>query len=222
MIFFIFALTVYVCALLIYKQSPDSLKENSLTFYENFKTIRASLFSGLLFLIIFLFVSDFKYLVINETLYKIFALNNYWELSKFWLFQVITHLFIHNDLYHLLGNVSGIGIASIYERRVGSKRFLIVFAVASLVSIPSIIFYPKGTSICGISGGVFGLFAAYFTDHKTLTFKKWLGAILGCIFLFTILSITTGFKHNVDYTGHTMGAIGAIIYCRLTNSRRFS
>ena len=139
--------------------------------------------------------------------------------------QGITHLFIHSDLYHVAANVSGIGLASIYERRVGSKRFMAVLAVASVTSIPSIIFYPEYTAICGISGGVFGLGAAYFTDYDNLTTKEWFYAVLLGIFLMVLFSIQGEFKSNpseylqleVDHIGHLMGFVGAIIYCRLTS-----
>tara|TARA_A100001015_G_scaffold312144_1_gene416726 strand:- start:149 stop:799 length:651 start_codon:yes stop_codon:yes gene_type:complete len=209
--------------LVFFKPSPNSLKEAPLSFFKNFKSIRVSLFSGLLFLIIFLFVSDFKFLIINETLLKILALNNIWELSKLWPLQGITHLFIHYDLLHVATNVIGIGLASIYERRVGSKRFLIVLVVASLASIPSVIFYPKGVLVCGISGGVFGLFAAFWIDHKNLTFKEWIYAIIGFVFIVILLSFeneigtisSLDLKYSIDHIGHAMGVIGVIIYCRL-------
>ena len=46
--------------------------------------------------------------------------------------------------------------------------------------------------VCGISGGVFGLFAAFCIDHKNLTFKQWIKTIIGFVFIAIILSIPLG------------------------------
>lgn len=78
-------------------------------------------------------------------------------------------------------------------------------------------------TVCGISGGVFGLAAAYFTDEDELTIIEWGSAILLFAFLMFIFSIEGEFKSTsdetintqVDHIGHIFGEIGAIIYCRL-------
>jgi rhomboid protease GluP len=139
-----------------------------------------------------------------------------------WPIQAITHLFIHGSLLHLLSNVMCIGILSVYERRVGSRRFLAVLSVSCIASIPSIFFYSLPTIICGISGGVFGLAAAYFTDHDDLTNKEWVYGVisflcLALFFSFRELLETNSQREislNIDYYGHALGAMGAIIYCR--------
>ena len=137
--------------------------------------------------------------------------------------QAISHLFIHINFVHVLTNLGGIGIASAYERRVGASRYLKVLAVAGISSIPSIFFYASPIGVCGISGGVFGLAAAYFTDHKGLTTKEWVYAIFLFAFLMAIFALQNKYQHNlasgldfqVDHIGHILGTIGAILYCRL-------
>lgn len=230
MILFLSISAIYIGILIFYRPLPNSIKADPLSLSDNFSAIKASLFSGLLFLITFLFTSDLEFLVVNEKLYALLALNNTWELARYWPIQAITHLFIHSDLYHVAENVSGIGLASLYERRVGSKRFLAVLAVASVVSIPSIFFYPESTAVCGISGGVFGLAAAYFTDHNSLTTKEWFYAILLGAFLIVLFSLQgelishpiNYLQLKVDHMGHLMGFIGAIIYCRLTSKKKLT
>jgi len=225
MILFLSISAIYSGILLFYRPLPDSIKANPLSLSDNYRAIKASLFLGPFFLIVFLFTSDLEFLVVNKNLYDLFALNNAREITPYWPIQAITHLFIHSDLYHVAANVSGIGLASVYERRVGSKRFISVFAAACVASIPSIFFYPTSTAICGISGGVFGLAAAYFTDHDNLTTKEWFYAVLLGTFLMVLFLIQGEFKSNsneylqlrVDHIGHLMGFIGAIMYCRLTS-----
>ena len=125
-----------------------------------------------------------------------------------------------------MANVTGLGLLSVYERRVGARRFLAVVGVASVASIPSALLY-SNAYVSGISGGVFGLAAAYFTDHERLTRKEWLMAIAFFAFIALVLSLdsalrTSGDKtlgFQIDHIGHVLGAIGGIVYCRLVPAR---
>ncbi len=225
MILFLFISASYVGILLFFRPTPASLKADPLPLSKNFDAVKASLFSGLFFLIIFLFTSGFEFRVIDEHLYWLLALNNIEEMSTFRPMQAITHLFIHINLYHVVANVSVLGLTSVYERRVGSKRFITVLTVASVASIPSILFYSEDIAVSGISGGVFGLAAAYFTDHEDLTAKEWFYAISLATFLVVVFTLegelksraNSNLQFQVDHIGHAMSAITAIIYCRLTS-----
>jgi len=230
MILFCLISSLYVGVLLFLRPSPNSLKAAPLTFSQNFRCIEASLFSGMLFLGIFFITSNFTFIVIDEKLYGLLALNNVLEFSYLWPLQLITHLFIHFNLLHVLTNVTCLGITSAYERRVGSKRFLTVFAISGLASVPSVFFYSTATSICGISGGIFGLAAAYFTDDENLTIKEWIQAIIIFICLAILFALEGELRSHseknlqlrVDHIGHVLGAIGAIIYCRLRPAHKKS
>lgn len=189
MILFLISNLIYILGLLLIKPAPNSLKAKPLTYAQNFKLVWASLCSGLFLLFVFLITSNYGFLVVDEHIYHLLALNNELEQALFWPFQSITHLIIHANPMHLLTNVFGIGIASVYERRVGAKRFLSVLAVGSIASIPSIFFYSETVTVCGISGGVVGLAAAYFTDEDELTIKEWSFAILLFTFLMFIFSL---------------------------------
>jgi membrane associated rhomboid family serine protease len=225
MIFFIIFSLLYSIILLLIKPSPKSLKAKPLTFWENFYQIRASLFSGLAILFIFFVITRFSFTTVDENIFSLLCLtNNFTELSLVPT-QAITHLFIHGSLIHLLSNVIGLGLTSVYERRVGWRRFLSVLAVGSLASVPSIFFYSEPVTVCGISGGVFGLGAAYFTDGAGLTTKEWMTSVLLFGMLASLLTLQGEFTTavnaldmQVDHLGHAMGAVGAILYCRIKPS----
>ena len=223
MISFVIISATYIGVLVFYRPAPESLKELPPSILENIQQIKASLCVGLILLSIYLLISGFKYREIDSSLYRLFGLNNLSEMAIFWPFQVFTHLFIHANLYHLLSNVFGIGLASVYERRVGSRRYLAVLLVGAFSSILSIFFYTEPIILCGISGGVFALAAAYFVDHENLTTKEWIYAILLFLVLAVIFSWagegdTSGTEEittQINHIGHALGALGGVIYCRL-------
>ena len=226
MIFFLIIILVYPALLVLIKPAPASLKAPPLTYSENFKSVYASILTGVFISFVFLLISDFTFINVNENLYGLLALNNDFENVVIWPLQAISHLFIHADPLHLLANLSGLGLASVYERRVGARRYFSVLLVGALASIPSFFFYPGSVSVCGISGGVFGLAAAYFTDEERLNLKEWVGAILAFFALVLVFTLADELKSmtrqtgkaptiQMDHIGHVLGALGAILYCRL-------
>lgn len=225
MILFLIISIAYAATLLLVKPAPTSLKAKTFTFLQNLKQVKAALVLGELLIVIFYVITDFSFIKINENLYRTFSLPGGFNLNKLWFLQSITHLFIHLNFIHIVSNVSVLGLMSIYERRVGSTRFLKVLTASSIASIPSALFYSSESTICGISGGIFGLAAAHFTDQKAITTKEWLQAIIFFIVIVAALSFADGLKSSnisdsfqVDYLGHILGAIGGIVYCKLKPS----
>ena len=224
MILFTVITTLYVTILLFLRPIPESLKAKRVSFKEHFMSIKMSLFFGVLILVVFLLTTHFTFLKTDENIFKILALNNDRSFSNIWWIEIFTHQFVHLNLQHLLTNLIGLGLASMYERRAGSKRFVMVLFVSSMASTLSIFFYTQTIFVAGISGGVFGLGAAYFTDNHTLTTKEWLKAIVLFVFLMAVFSLqdigkTKNASFAVDYFGHILGALGAILYCRLRRSK---
>lgn len=226
MIIYIILLILYVGLLLFIKPAPRSFRDNQITIKENFFSIKGSLLLGVLLLTIHLFATDFTFLHISKKAYSLFALNNL-DNNHLWIFQYFTHLFIHLNLLHLVGNLTMLGLLSAYERKVGLKRYLTVLLVSGLVSGLSILFYNENIYSSGISGGLFGLAAAFFTDENNLTLKDWMYAI----FVFFVLAIIVSFRDfyeiqslnninfKIDYFAHIIGALAAIIYTRLVKQK---
>jgi len=221
MIFYTILLISYVGILLLIKPAPNSFRDKPITIKENFLAIKGSLFLGVLLLTIHLLVNDFTLLGAQEKTYQIFALNNI-ENNGLLIMQFFTHPFIHLNLLHLVSNITMLGLLSVYERKVGLKRYMAVLIVSGLVSGFSIFFYTEYIYSLGISGALFGIGAAYFTDDKNLTLKDWIYAILTFFVLFAIISFRDFYEmqklkninFNIDYLAHVLGALGAIVYTR--------
>lgn len=227
MILFLAISIVYIVLLITIRPAPSSLREAKPTLHQSFVGVRATLGSGVLLLTIFFFTSNYEFLELDKQVYERFTLQNGRNEHEFWPATIITHLFLHINLAHLLANVFYIGIASLYERRVGPGRFLAVLIVSSLASIPSALFYPQDYAFCGISGGVLGLAAAFFTDHEDISLKEWIQATVFFAFIFSAISFGemhkaskyTSLGLQVDHIGHILGAMAAVLYCRIAPTR---
>lgn len=86
--------------------------------------------------------------------------------SRPWI--LLTAIFLHGSVTHVLFN--GLGLAmfgSILEQTIGSKRFLLLFFGAGLLSsIASTFFY---SAVVGASGAIFGIIGALAVLQPTLT-----------------------------------------------------
>lgn len=107
----------------------------------------------------FYVTTDFDF-VVNELDYFQYSLINDADIFLSSPYRVFTNIFIHADFVHFLGNILGLGLSSLYERRVGAKRFLLVLFISFMVSNLSILFYSGDVVESGMSGGIFGLGAA--------------------------------------------------------------
>lgn len=219
MIWFTVTALAYVLPLVFIRPAPESLRDARPSLLVSARQISASLLVGLLLIAVFAFTTRGTFWEVSTARYALLALNNDLQAVHLWPIQLFTHLLVHASPLHLLANLSMLALASLYERRVGHGRFLRVLLVASLCSVPSAWLYTQGYTVCGLSGGIFGLGAAYVCDHPNLSLKDWLVAIALFAFVATLLSVANAYKvpdqpgMQTDHIGHALGAIGAIVYC---------
>ncbi len=220
--FLIVTALLYVLGLLLYRPEPLSLKSPLLSFNKNLQQVKGTLFLSCFLIGVFLITANLESLDIQERFLTLFGLHTTLEPSAKGFGQLLTHNFIHLNAIHLLLNVVALVILSSYERRVGTVRFFVVFAMASLGSSISLIFNGNDLYIAGASGGIYGLGAAFFTDHKNTSLSDWFKLIGLFVFVVFILSLEDMVKGHsqalpfaVDTWGHALGALTAILFCKL-------
>jgi len=83
------------------------------------------------------------------------------------VWQPLTYMFVHGDLWHLVGNMLGLYVfGSEFERAFGRDRFLTFYAICGLVGgfayviISGLGLVPTYVPIVGASGSVYGLLIA--------------------------------------------------------------
>ena len=85
--------------------------------------------------------------------------------ARFEPWRVITHMFMHGGLMHLLGNMWFLWLfGDNVEDRLGRGRFALLYATAGLVALASQVAADPGSAIAmiGASGAVAGVLGAYF------------------------------------------------------------
>jgi membrane associated rhomboid family serine protease len=144
-----------------------------------------------------------------------------WAFERPW--TVVTYMFLHGDLMHLLFNMLGLFFfGGQVEDRLGPRRFATMYFLSGIAgAIASFIFAPRNP-IIGASAGVFGVmfcFAYYWPNAPIMIWgivpvpAKWL--VIGT----TLLSLWSGFggvSGGVAHFAHLGGYAGAYLYLKWT------
>ena len=150
----------------------------------------------------------------------------YWlEDPRFEPFQIVTHMFVHNNQMHLLFNMFALYMfGSMVEHTIGSKRFLSLYFSAGLGAVilhQVIMFFQHSYygvnafgGAAGASGAVMGVlvsFAVLFPNARLMLLfppipikAKYLALALVAIDLFFGIS---GVDNNVGNWAHLGGAL---------------
>ncbi len=148
--------------------------------------------------------------------------------------SLITSMFLHGSLLHLLGNMLYLWIfGNNIEDVLGSFRFFLFYLICGLAaSLTQIAAMPQSqTPIIGASGAVAGVLGAYwilFPRARVMTFIFLFiyinvvpipaGIVLGFWFIAQILNI--GIGGGVAWFAHIGGFLAGIILVRLHSRRR--
>jgi len=142
-------------------------------------------------------------------------------LSQPW--TLITHMFLHSGPLHILFNMMFLFFfGPELERRIGGKRFLIVFFVSGLIaalgySLWSVFVLGSGAPAVGASGALFGIFAclAVLAPHiQVYVYFIPMKITYALIFfaLFDLLFIGSG--DQIARSAHLSGLVAGLLFGR--------
>ena len=137
----------------------------------------------------------------------VFSLKNVLE-GRLW--TVVTAIFVHANLLHLLGNMIFLYVfGNTLESVTDSKHMLLAFFLGGLLSFPlSLPFFPPGATFVGASAAIFTLTAVVML-LKPLRFS-WLllmpvGLVAVLYFLYNALAVYLNQQSDVAYISHIIG-----------------
>ena len=140
---------------------------------------------------------------------------------------VVTYMFLHGDLMHLLFNMLALFFfGPRVEDRILSRPFAILYFLSGITgALLSVIFSP-GSPIIGASGGVFGVMLAFawFWPHE----KIFIWGVLPVparvlVILTTLFALWSGFGGvggGIAHFAHLGGYLGAFVYLRWLDRKR--
>ena len=151
------------------------------------------------------------------------------------LLTLLTSMFLHGSLFHLLGNMLYLWIfGNNIEDRLGPVRFALFYLVCGVVaSLTHVLFQPgSGVPMIGASGAIAGVLGAYWIVFprarvKTLIFLIFYidvvpipaGIVLGIWFVLQLLNV--GLGGGVAWFAHIGGFLSGILLIRLALGKGF-
>jgi len=137
----------------------------------------------------------------------VFSLKNFLE-GRVW--TVVTAIFVHANLIHLLGNMIFLYVfGNTLESVSNSKRMLLAFFLGGILSfLLSIPFFPPDATFVGASAAIFTLTAVVMLV-KPLRFS-WLllmpvGLVAVLYFVYNAVAVYYHVQDNVAYISHIIG-----------------
>lgn len=201
------------------KDINKKTEENNKTFEKTFKPkkIMVTPFLIAICVIMFIitcFVQGFTALSgVYSTVAQSLGANNYDLVVSGEIWRLITHMFLHGSLMHIILNMYSLFVlGSQMETFIGKVKFIIVYLISGIVGgLLSIALDPTSTSV-GASGAIFGMLGAmlYFGYH----YRTYLGAaIKQQIIPIIILNLLIGFSPNsgIDNWAHIGGLVGGVL-----------
>jgi rhomboid protease GluP len=132
--------------------------------------------------------------------------------------RLITSMFLHGGLMHLLGNIYGLVIAGLFlEPIIGKKNYFILYFVSGICASLASMCWHENTLSVGASGAIFGLYGALLMLLFTDVFKGGKTIIFWLIGPYVVVNLLLGMTGGIDNTAHIGGLLsgaitGAIIY----------
>ncbi len=140
---------------------------------------------------------------------------------------VVTYMFLHGDLMHLLFNMLALFFfGPRVEDRILSRPFAILYFLSGITgALLSVVFSPS-SPIIGASGGVFGVmlaFAWFWPDEKIFIWGVLPVPARILVILTTLFTLWSGFGgvgSGVAHFAHLGGYVGAFLYLRWLDRKR--
>ena len=140
--------------------------------------------------------------------------------------RLLTSMFLHGGIVHLILNITGLVIAAIFvEPLLGRKKYFILYILSGLCGSLASIWWYSNTISVGASGAIFGLYGAILGLTLTKAFPKGQGGgILFFIGIYVVINLLWGLTGGIDNAAHIggllSGAILGIILYRLDEQKK--
>jgi membrane associated rhomboid family serine protease len=144
------------------------------------------------------------------------ALRYYPPYTSIQPWRMLTSLFVHGSILHILFNMYSLFVLGPeLERLVGRWRFLALFVLSGLGGSVAVLLSSPNSAVIGASGAIFGLFGAYFVIARHL------GGNSRQLIIVIVINLVIGFVvPGIAWQAHVGGLlIGALVAFALVRTR---
>jgi membrane associated rhomboid family serine protease len=150
------------------------------------------------------------------------------------LLTLLTSIFVHGSLFHLLGNMLYLWIfGNNIEDRLGPVRFALFYVICGVAAAAAHVLFHPGSRLplIGASGAIAGVLGAYWMLFPRAKVKVFIflifyidvvavpaGIVLGLWFLLQLLNV--GMGGGVAWFAHVGGFVAGLLLIRLAPSLR--
>ena len=134
-------------------------------------------------------------------------------LSGDW-WRLITSVFIHFGIFHLVMNTYALYMAGVYlEPMLGKTKYVAAYlATGVFASLASLWWHSEGVNSAGASGAIFGLYGVFLALLFTnLIPKQTRSSLLQSIGVFVVFNLIYGTTAGVDNAAHIGGLVSGLI-----------
>lgn len=128
--------------------------------------------------------------------------------------RLLTSMFLHGGIMHLILNIYGLVLASLFiEPLLGSVRYAIIYFTSGIAGSIASIWWYENTASVGASGAIFGLCGAILAVTLTGIFAKEGKKLILILFgPYVLINLLMGLAGGIDNAAHLGGLItGAIV-----------
>lgn len=132
------------------------------------------------------------------------------------VWRIVTHIFLHGDIFHLMSNVLSLrSIGPSVERKWGASGFVKIATLSVAVDLLAKVILKSTNSSVGFSGVLFGMAGAFHmikTPHKGIQINiksLFETLVLGSVFGI-ILEQNSGIR--IDHVGHVSGYLAGLTF----------
>lgn len=128
--------------------------------------------------------------------------------------RLITCVFVHIGIIHLLFNMYALYMISIYlEPMLGKTKFIIAYICTGIfASLASLWWHDPPVPSAGASGAIFGMYGVFLALLTTqLVPKQMRKSLLQSIGIFVVYNLVYGMKSGVDNSAHIGGLLSGLV-----------
>jgi rhomboid protease GluP len=128
--------------------------------------------------------------------------------------RLVTNIFIHFGLIHILMNLYALYSISVYlEPMIGKLKFITAYLAAGiLASLTSLWWHSEGANSAGASGAIFGMYGLFIALLLTKLIPDVIRkGLLPGIAVFVVYNLAYGMKGGIDNAAHIGGLVSGFV-----------